>query len=79
METNNKRLRVIVFDCENKKILYDEQTDCFIGGAIKDYKEFHGIFAGQGGRLQKHIAIREMMSVCRKLKRSIWREKGNQE
>lgn len=71
---NNKRLRVIVWDCESEKILYDEQTNCFIGGAIKDNKEFRGIFAGQGGRLQKKIAIREMMSVCRKLKKQIRRE-----
>lgn len=75
---NKKRLRVIVWDCEKGKVLYDEQTDRFIGGADKE-GNFRVIFVGEGNRLQKLDIIREMMRACRKLKRMVNTLRGEKE
>ena len=69
-----KSLRVIVWNCESEKILYDEQTNCFMGCSLRDDNASQVIFAGKGDKLQKRIAIREIMNTCRRLKRIIRRE-----
>ena len=71
---NKKRLRVIVWDCDQNKAILDEQSDCFIGGVLRDM-QFKALLTGDGDKYQKKTAIREMMSVCRNLKRIIRREK----
>lgn len=76
METNNKRFRVIVWDCKQKKAILDEQSDCFIGGVLRDM-QFKALLAGDGDKYQKKAAIKEMMTLCRQLKRIIRREKGS--
>ena len=69
-----KRLRVIVWDCEQGKTLIDVQTDCLIGGVVKDDEEFGLIFVGKGGEEMQMDAIRMMRKGCRMIKQRARRE-----
>lgn len=66
-----KKIRIIVWDCEGKKLLYDEQADSVICGLVKNDEGLRTIFTGRGSILQKLIAVNGLIAACRKIRRQL--------
>lgn len=76
MIENNKKLRVIVWDCEGQKVIHDEMGDLFLGG-ISQGRELGTIVCGYAPKWKRLAFARAMIKICKKIKRIIRKEKDD--
>ena len=76
MTENNKKLRVIVWDCESAKVIHDTMGDVLVGGMAQG-KDLCTIFTGYGPRVQFLALLNAMKKALRDMKRKIKKENNN--